>query len=152
MERLDHGHLNPLLRRAGVWTHDLLYRSLVLGNLAKCYCNSLCYCYSKPLHGCPSVCGTHILRKEQKLKCRITRISMQSLLPNYHLQVMHTESQALAGPCVWISPGSPLWRGLTKFISIPIPAVVWTQANTLAKSYCNSLCYCYLEPLQYFIL
>ena len=23
------------------------------------------------------------------------------------------------------------------------------QASTLAKSYCNSLCYCYLEPLQY---
>ncbi len=54
----------------------------------------------RDLYMAAPVYGTHTLRKEQKLKCRITRISMQSLLLKYHLQVMHTEYQALARPCV----------------------------------------------------
>ncbi len=145
MKRLDQGHLHPKTYRTCPRCEA---STLEMSNS-----DSLCYCYLEPLHGFPSVWHSYIC-KEQKLKCRITRISMQLLSLEEHFQVKHPEYQALTtckSAClnpVGVTTMKRLDQGQTPFYTwgpetdmfrpgIEPGPPRW-KASTLEKSHSNS--------------
>ncbi len=111
------------------------------------YSNSLCCCYSEPLHRCPSVWHSYtpqgvkapVWDHQDKHATTFTRIALIS------------DSPWVCGTCKCAClnhVGVTTMKKLDQGYLHSLQDHPETNMQTLAKSYLNSLCCCYSEPLH----